>query len=246
MLRKIFFSLLIISFYFCHLSAIELNKAFDMRQLKGKRVGYYTGSFDPIHLGHQHLIISALTNDHVDYVLVYPVPGGDKLKSRLDFKTRLEMIATIFKDHPQVLYTKWTPKQIQDRFAKYRNTIEIVGIIGSDVVDRLIADDATIEKYREACMPGRKLKPKHYNDTTGAITALKPDAFIVGLREKVAFGRTIGDRPIKAFIASSNLSSSEVRKAVSAHLPFKHMLDEKVETFICQQHLYQKRENKVQ
>lgn len=38
--------------------------------LADKTVGYYIGSFDPIHNGHEHVVKSVLDTDLVDYVLI--------------------------------------------------------------------------------------------------------------------------------------------------------------------------------
>jgi len=42
------------------------------RLLSGKTVGFYIGSFDPLHKGHEQIVSNALTQKLVDYVLIYP------------------------------------------------------------------------------------------------------------------------------------------------------------------------------
>ena len=85
------------------IKAEVLNDDFDLNRLKGLKLGYYIGSFDPIHLGHQYVIEEALKSEHVDYVLIYPVPGGDQFKNRTDLALRLKMIASVYQEHPRVL-----------------------------------------------------------------------------------------------------------------------------------------------
>jgi cytidyltransferase-like protein len=153
------------------IKAEELNDDFDLSRLKGLKLGYYIGSFDPIHLGHQHVIEEALKSEHVDYVLIYPAPGGDQFKNRTDLTLRQKMIASIYHEHPKVLLTYWTPKKLQDKFTPFVNDIDVVGILGSDVVtETLMGPDKELsEKYRSVFMRGLPLKEKHYEDTVGAL-----------------------------------------------------------------------------
>ena len=147
-----------------------LDESFDLQTLKGAKVGYYIGSFDPIHLGHQNVIEQALQSGHVDYVLIYPAPGGDSFKDRTSLPLRQKMIAALYQDHPKVLFTYWTPKELQDRFSPLSSALEVVGMIGSDVVTETFMgpDKELSEKYRSAFMRGIPLQEKHYRDTAGA------------------------------------------------------------------------------
>lgn len=147
---------------------------FDLNRLKGQKLGYYIGSFDPIHLGHQYVIEQALKSGYVDYILIYPAPGGDQFKNRTDLILRQKMIASVYQEHSRVLMTYWTPKELQDKFATFSKDIDIIGIIGSDVVtETLMGPDKELsEKYRSVFMRGLPLKEKHYKDTVGALMAL--------------------------------------------------------------------------
>jgi hypothetical protein len=51
--------------------------------LSGKKVGYYIGSFDPLHLGHEGVIEEILNQNLCDYILLYPAWGGDDYKDRI-------------------------------------------------------------------------------------------------------------------------------------------------------------------
>jgi cytidyltransferase-like protein len=127
-----------------------------MTNLSGKKIGYYIGSFDPIHLGHQHVIDAALRNGYVDYVLVYPAPGGDSFKNRSELGFRQKMVASIYQDNPQVFVTYWTPKELQDKFSKVADDVKVIGIIGSDVVTEKFMgqDELLCAKYRKVFMRG--------------------------------------------------------------------------------------------
>lgn len=187
------------------IKAKVLNDDFDLSRLKGQKIGYYIGSFDPIHLGHQHVIDEALKFEYIGYVLIYPAPGGDQFKNRTDLAIRQKMITSIYQGHPKVLLTSWTPKELQDKFTPFANDISFVGIIGSDVVlEKLMGPDKELnEKYCSIFMRGLPLKEKHYKDTVGALMALRANSFLVALRGEIDLSHLDGkihDRSIRAFI----------------------------------------------
>ncbi|MCH9631706.1 MAG: nicotinate-nucleotide adenylyltransferase [Chlamydiae bacterium] len=228
-------------FFSSALIAVPLNDSFEMKKLSGKTVGYYSGSFDPIHLGHQYVIENVLGKGYVDYVLIYPAPGGDHFKSRSELALRQKMIASLYQDNPQVLFTHWSPKQLQDNFSQVE--AEVVGIIGSDIVtEKLMGPDAaTNEKYSKVFMRGIPLKENHFYDTVGAVKALKADSFIVALRGNVDLsylGGKIYDRPIRGFIFSEDMSSTKVREAVRCGGDVKQMVSLPVQQIIEQEGVY--------
>jgi len=220
-----------------------LDETFDWKHLEELKLGYYIGSFDPIHLGHQDVIDQALSK-YVDYVLIYPVPGGDQFKNRTDLKLRQKMIASIYQDHPKVLITYWTPKELQLKFNSCAFSVDILGIIGSDVVtENLMSSDVEVsENYRAVFMRGITLKEKHTQDTIGALMALKANSFLVALRGDIDLSYLEGqidDRPIYAFIQSKNNSSTEVRNAIRDKKSFEQFLSLSVQTIIKQEGLYE-------
>lgn len=232
-----------IAFSSSNLMAAILDDTFKMTNLSGKKIGYYTGSFDPIHLGHQHVIDAALRNGYVDYILVYPVPGGDSFKNRSELGFRQKMIASIYQDNSQVLVTYWTPKEIQDRFSKVADNVEVIGIIGSDVVtEKLMGPDILLSrKCRKVFMRGVPLEEKHFYDTVGAIIALKAGSFVVALRDGVDLSYLndkIYDRPILGFISSTGHSSTEVREAIGNKQRFEHLVSFPVQALIKQEGMY--------
>ena len=54
---------------------VESNEL--METLKGKSLGYYTGSFDSIHVGHKSFARGVVEVGLCDYVLIVPAWGGD-------------------------------------------------------------------------------------------------------------------------------------------------------------------------
>lgn len=220
-----------------------LDDHFDWKRLQGSRLGYYIGSFDPIHLGHQNVVDQVLESGQVDYVLIYPVPGGDQFKNRSNRALRQKLIASVYQDHPKVLITDWVPKELQSKFNLSAAELDIIGIIGSDVVtENLMGPDKELsEKYRSVFMRGLPLKEKHYYDTVGALMALKADSFLVALRGEVDLSYLkdrIYDRPIRAFIKTKNNSSTEVRNAIQNKECFEKYLSFPVQAIIKQEGLY--------
>lgn len=237
-MKKYFIALLFFPYV---LHAKVLDDTFDLSQLEGVKLGYYVGSFDPIHLGHQHVIEKALQN--VDYLLVYPVPGGDSFKNRSPVALRQNMIASVYKDHPKVLITTWTPKKLQDAISSALPKLDVVGIIGSDVVTESLVsqDEEKNKKYLSIFMRGIALKESHYEDTFGALMALRADSFLVAIRNGEDFSYLmgkIGDRPICGFIPSTDHSSTQVRNAILNKQPFEHLVSSSVRQYIEQQGLY--------
>ena len=239
-----FFVVLIgVTFSFSTLTAVILDDTFEMKHLNGKKVGYYPGSFDPIHLGHQHVIATALQSQYVDYVLVYPAPGGDRFKNRSALAFRQKMIASIYQDHPKVLLSYESPKELQDRFSEIADDVEVIGIMGSDVVtEKLMGPDACLSaKYHKVFMRGLPLKEKHFYDSVGAITALKASAFVVALRDGIDLSHLNGkiyDRPILGLIVSTKHSSTQVRKAIGDSTRFEHLLSFPIQALIKQEGMY--------
>ncbi|NGX48590.1 MAG: nicotinate-nucleotide adenylyltransferase [Candidatus Anoxychlamydiales bacterium] len=225
------------------LKASILDENFDLENLKGKKLGYYIGSFDPIHLGHQHVIETALHEKYVDYILIYPAPDGDSFKNRNELSIRQKMIASIYKDNPKVLITYWLPKELQDKFSLIVDDVKVIGIIGSDVIlERLVGPDKVLsEKYQKVFMRGMPLPEKHYKDTVGGLMALKADAFIVALLGDIDLtylNGKINDRFIRGFIQSKEISSTRVRNAINEQRAFEEFLAFEVQAIIKQEGLY--------
>lgn len=248
---KILFSHIL--YTFCSLGALSfpfqmkaeiLDDSFDWKKLQGSKLGYYIGSFDPIHLGHQNLIEQALQSQSVDYVLVYPAPGGDHFKNRSDLAIRQKMILSVYENNPNVLITKWTPKELQDKFTTFTKNLEIIGMIGSDVVTEVLLgpNKELSEKYHQVFMRGLPIKINHATDTVGALMALEANSFLVALRGSVDLSYLkghINDRPIKAFLQSKNNSSTEVRNAILKKQPFDQYLSPSVYEIIKKESLYE-------
>ena len=220
------------------LFAIPLDETFDTNLLKGKKVGYYTGSFDPFHIGHQDIVEKAL--EHLDYVLVYPAPGQDKYKKRSDFSIRLNMIAGIYDIHPRVLYTNWSPKELQDKLI----SLQVIAILGSDTIEKTL--ESPNAEFREQCykvmFQGCQIPESHENDAVGALMAVRAKAFIVAARDGADLSRFkggVGHWPILATIDSPiSVSSTLIREKISNSEVFGHLVPRFVQALIKEKGLY--------
>jgi hypothetical protein len=102
-------------------------------------------------------------------------------------------------------------------------------------------DKEISEKYRSVFMRGIPLKEKHFQDTVGALMALKADSFLVALRGDIDLSHLedyIYDRPIRGFIQSSNISSTLIRTAIQNKQPFEQYLSPSVYAIIEEEGLY--------
>jgi len=228
-------------------STSQLLEEMDLFSLSGKCIGYYTGSFDPFHEGHKKLIGQILQEKLVDYVIVYPVPGGDQYKNRSDWALRRKMVQLSCKTHPQVICTHLMPKKVQEFLRPCFGKSDFVGIIGSDVViDQLSdPDEAHRQKVSKVFLRGLTIPEKHAETTIGAIMAIPCKSVIVSLREGADLSHLNGlfeDRPIRAFIRLdppySHLSSTKVRESIRFKLPISEGVDPIVKGIIIENQLY--------
>lgn len=218
----------------------------DLEQFVGKKIGYYVGSFDPVHEGHRAVVEQLFTNDQVDYVLVYPAPGGDVYKNRSHFALRQQMLETVFKVNARVILTRTSPAEIQKMLSPYFGKIEFIGIIGSDVLrDHLTnPDEAMRQKMLSVYMRGVTIPAKHANTTIGAIMAIPVTSFIVSIREgdnaDYAKGH-LEDRPLSGINihkTTGEISSTKIKKALQLGETTEGVLDAGVRMIIDENKLY--------
>ncbi len=234
--------------------------------LSNKKVGYYIGSFDPLHLGHQDTAQIPLDQNLVDYVLIFPNWGGDNFKNRAPIEARLEMLFSVFKDHPHIIVTKLSPKEMQEHLTlpdpshsiaekpavtPAFTDVKFIGIIGSDTANKLAIPQEDPKKEEErkkhlsVYMRGIQITDKHARDTAGGVIALPIDAFIVAQREGddlSALKGKVDDRTILSMIQSKahpHASSTLVKKTLKAGQSVDHMVDPGVLQIIQENKLYQ-------
>ena len=197
--------------------------------LSQKKIGYYIGSFDPLHLGHEDVVNQILDQNLCDYVLIYPAWGGDEYKNRTDVKIRLEMLFAAFQKHPKVIVTKLTPAELQGVLMKrdeslvagkpsVKTTIigtEYIGVIGSDTALETSKDLKKLSVF----MQGVQIPEKYKEHTIGGIIAIPVQSFIVSIRAGDSIDSLKGlfsDRPVIKTISTDyiDLSSTKIRKII--------------------------------
>jgi len=223
--------------------------------LKNKKIGYYVGSFDPLHKGHEAVAVLPIQQGLCDLVIIYPAWGGDSFKARADVSVRHDMLFSVFQDHPTVIVTRLTPKELQARLTvsdttkKVKNKpavkpafeeMSFIGIIGSDTALKLGPNEEASSSF----MTGIQIPEKYQTHTLGGLMALPVDSFIVALREgddlSVLKGN-IREKEILATLESKKektLSSTAVKKALTKGNSIHSMVSEPVIKIIEKQGLY--------
>jgi nicotinate-nucleotide adenylyltransferase len=76
----------------------------ELKNIKKKRVGIYSGSFNPMHLGHQNIAEYVIENQYVDEVwfVVSPCNPLKNQSAILDEYIRLDMLMLAIRNHPNL------------------------------------------------------------------------------------------------------------------------------------------------
>lgn len=216
-----------------HVNALVLEQLASEGKLEShfsnKKMGYYLGSFDPLHQGHENVIEACLKNKDCDYVLVYAVWGGDSKKNRANIKIRQQMLDARFKDHPRVIVTHLSAKELQSMLTipipnkTFNNKAvtqpafpgtQFIGVIGADTA--YYPDQKAFWYY----MRGLKIAEENAKDTLGAIVAIPVEGFILAEREGydiAALKGRVVDRPIISTIKDEStqaISSTMIKKNI--------------------------------
>lgn len=221
--------------------------------LSNKKIGYFIGSFDPIHKGHQEIISTIIKNNLVDYCIVYPVWGGDEYKNRTDINIRLEMLFSLYQNNSKIIVTKLPPVALQKALTIDSPTTLLnkptvipstskttyVGILGSDAALKTASD----VKKRSVFMKGIKIPEKYYYHSAGNVIALPVNSFIVFVRKgddiSVLKGK-IHDSPIiSTFEHNDDISSTQIRNMIKENKDVTSLLAPSVLEIINKEALYQ-------
>ena len=258
-MKKILCFIILFFFWITAGNAIVLEDVIKNGELEktllNKKVGYYIGSFDPIHLGHENFAESVLDQRLCDYVLIYPAWGGDEYKNRTDLNIRMEMVFKVFANHPKVIVTRMNPRALQNALMEDSEDQDLGGkpsvkskIVGMEYVG-MVGSDSAIEgskniKWLSIFMQGIKIPERYKENTIGGIMAIPVSSFIVGLRagDSLDFlNGKIGDRPIIRVIDAKQKgnSSTQIRTRLKSKIPVSDLLNSEVEKIINQYNLYQ-------
>lgn len=228
----------------------------DLREADGlgatlghKTLGYYIGSFDPLHRGHEALAQAIVDRNLCDYVLIYPAWGGDSYKKRLDVSLRLDMLFAVFKDHPRVIVTRLNPRNLQlaltvpgqgEIVRPAFEGMRFKGIIGSDTALALGPN----EKAQRAFMTGLEISDEYQLHTLGGCMALPVESYVVSLRagdDIAPLNGRVGAVPITAILEDNghiDLSSTQVRKNIQDNKPIDGIVSPRVSQIIVEKNLY--------
>lgn len=221
--------------------------------LKNKKIGYYVGSFDPLHKGHERVAQLPIKQGLCDFVIIYPAWGGDSYKKRVDVSMRLDMLFATFQDHPHVIVTRLAPKKLQETLTVVdltNNTskkkfvkplfegMSFIGIIGSDVALKLESSNDT------TFMTGLDITPAYQAHTVGGCMALPVATFIVVAREgddvSLLHG-AVRKRKIQVINEHAServFSSTAVKKAIKNNESIDSMVNKTTRSIIGKHGLY--------
>jgi hypothetical protein len=207
-----------------------LEKIDDIKLQSISRLGYFLGSFDPLHLGHIEVVKIILNNNLCDAIFIYCVRGKSSYKKRSDFFSRTKLCEDFFGNQENVIVSYLTTKEIQQRFTIFQNGLgilkfekmSITGIIGSDIAIALEHHNEN-EELEKARILRQKDFMRGYiisddSDSVSCSIALPASDFIVALRNDHAIcyiPETICTRKVRAIVDMHRfrfISSSMLRK----------------------------------
>jgi len=205
-----------------------LEKISDIELGKIHTLGYFLGSFDPLHQGHIEVVEIILKEKLCDCVFVYCVNGQGTYKQRSDFIERTKMCEFHFGNRKNVLISYMNPIEIQKKLVYEKGGLsfpkfvkKITGIFGSDIAIKLERPnkDENLEKIR---MQRQKDFMRGYilsddSDSISCSICLPAADFIVALRNNNSSDEipdTVCDRKVRAIINTNKhrfVSSSKIR-----------------------------------
>lgn len=256
MLTSIFFPFLILSSALQALVLEDIEKSETLiSTFQAKRIGYYIGSFDPLHKGHEAIARQVIDEGYCDYVIIVPAWGTtDQNKSRSNTELRLDMLFASFADDPHIIVTRKNPLQLQqaltedapERTVLGKSTVKtiipdarFVGVVGSDVV----IETAKSERKCAVFMEGIKIGNSHKDTSVGTALALPVEEFIVSVRDEddlLPFEGKFCNRPIIKEIRTPfhDLSATRIRQLVKEHRSIDGLVNEGVKNIIMSHNLY--------
>lgn len=208
--------------------------------LQNKKVGYFVGSFDPLHKAHEAIVDTVLNKNLCDYIILHPVWGGDIYKVRSDIAIRLKMLFAVYKDHPKVIVSTFAPKMLQDALLPTFATNTFIGILGSDTALYLAPNPETSVVY----MTGLKIAEEYYEHTWGSCMAVPVSSFIVAERAGDDISHLQGmlrERPIIATFGMDDkrsISSTALKKALANNETIDSVVSPPIRDLIEKHKLY--------
>lgn len=200
-----------------------------------ERIGFFGGTFDPIHLGHINLALQIFETCNLDHILFCPARCSPDKKNdppQIDFTTRAQMIAlaiadiphfsltTIEEKHEGLSYTIDTIEYLKSVSKKYENS-SLFLILAEDAIKTLY-QWKSVTKLCQIAPPliGQRKEDKidlqHY-----------PNQELIPFIQKGL---------IKT--KTMEISSTDIRERIKKKLYCGHLLPSKVLDFISRHGLY--------
>jgi nicotinate-nucleotide adenylyltransferase len=201
-------------------------------KLKMKRIGFFGGSFDPIHLGHLNLALQILEQHNLDQIFFCP-------NSQSPHKTETPPVAT--KEHRRAMVVaaiapipKFTFLDVEIQKSSPSFTI--------DTIHSLYKTEAKGKKQIYLILGEDALANFHQWKEVEELVALAPP--LVGSRSDAALPKSLS-KPLLAALQKGmtktpimEVSSTEIRRRLQLGLYCGHLLPAKVWDYINTNQLY--------
>jgi nicotinate-nucleotide adenylyltransferase len=117
--------------------------------LSQKKVGIFTGTFDPIHMGHIENMLTAIDQMDLDEVIVSPLVKTPHKSPILSFTKRWELLDIAIAKHPKIkLYSQELLIELSENGIPHQNMLNFIKkdlliddmtyhIVGADTFERL-------------------------------------------------------------------------------------------------------------
>jgi len=110
-----------------------------MRQRTGQHIGIYSGTFDPIHVGHITFALEALRLCQLDKVVFLPEPQPREKSSVTDITKRITAIQKAITDHEGLAVlapesSQFTTNDTLPRLHELFKDADLTLLVGSDIV----------------------------------------------------------------------------------------------------------------
>jgi nicotinate-nucleotide adenylyltransferase len=188
------------------------------------RVGLYTGTFDPPHLGHRRVILDAIEKAHLDVLLVATNPLPGKKPNAVSFDQRLEMVQIAFSNLPRVkVMSRDELNQLQQL-----DIVPYLSKLGGQNPDGFVLHVMGTDNYE-------KLAAQKIPLPTNEILVISPRSE----EEAKLIPPMLGKNPIIALpYSEESTSSTVIRNLINQQKDTKDHLSPKVREFIDDHHLY--------
>lgn len=190
--------------------------------MKMKKIGFFGGTFDPIHFGHLNLAIEMLERHHLDEILFCPAfcsPFKDQPVA--NGQHRLEMVQRAITGIDRC---RVSSVEIDRGGPSY--TIDTLRALHSEGEFRLLLSDESIGRFDQ------------WKEAQELVRLAPP---LIGTRREALTGKGAIAEALRRGITPTRvfeISSTEVRERLKKKLYCGHLIPAKTLEYIQQQHLY--------